>query len=224
MEKSNQKCSNSMVAENQCKGPSGTALKTITETDPVPGRKVGGESNCPCSGLDRLEDDLGIKGSAPNKMFASQVAGDITPAEAVAMVKAGGGKGSPVFLDVSTGREYHKWHLEKAINVDIFSLKFSDRLNKLDKEKTYLVYCKMGARSAAAQKVMIKKGFRKVFNVVGGRDRWRLEKLPYGSGPIGQTTVRTCPVFMTINAVARLKTKLRGLLNSLRATDEVENH
>ncbi|MBT3259209.1 MAG: rhodanese-like domain-containing protein [Deltaproteobacteria bacterium] len=224
MEKANQKCSGSAEAENQCKGSRGAALKTIIAHERVPGCKTDRESDCPCSGLDRLEADLGIMGSATNQMFASQVAEDITPAEAVGMIEVDARDGSLVFLDVSTEKEYRNWHLEKAINMDIFSLKFSDKLNKLDKEKTYLVYCKMGARSAAAQKVMIKKGFRKVFNIVGGRDRWRLEGFPYGAGPAGKAKVRNCPVLIILNAVARLKTKLRGLLGSLRPTDEVGNH
>jgi len=171
-----------------------------------------------------VEADLGLNGGTPNKIVASQVAKDITPAEAAAMIEANEGNGSLVFLDVSTGREYRKWHLENAININIFSLKFSENLNKLDKQKTYLVYCKMGGRSSAAQKVMIKQGFQKVFNIVGGRDRWRLEKLPYGSGPASHARVRTCPVLMTINAVARLRANLKGLLGSLRSTGEVTNH
>jgi len=224
MEKANQKCNGSTVVDNQCKGGSGAALATIIANERAPGCKTARESDCPCSGLDRLEADLGIMGSATNQMFASQVAEDITPAEAVGMIEVDARDGSLVFLDVSTEKEYRNWHLEKAINMDIFSLKFSDKLNKLDKEKTYLVYCKMGARSAAAQKVMIKKGFRKVFNIVGGRDRWRLEGFPYGAGPAGKAKVRNCPVLIILNAVARLKTKLRGLLGSLRPTDEVGNH
>lgn len=224
MEKANQKCNGSAVAENQCKGPRGATLTTIIGHERVPGCKTARESDCPCSGLDRLEADLGIMGRATNQMFASQVAEDITPEEAVAMMEACGGNGSLAILDVSTRREYHKWHLGRAINIDIFSLKFSEKLNKLDKERTYLVYCKMGARSAAAQKVMIKNGFRKVFNIVGGRDRWRLEGLPYGSGPAGKTRVRNCPVLMILNAVARVKVNLKGLLGSLRPTDEVGNH
>jgi len=157
-------------------------------------------------------------------MFASQVAEDITPAEAAAMIEANKGSGSLAILDVSTGREYRKWHVEKAININMFSLKFSEKVNKLDKERTYLVYCKMGGRSAAAQNVMIKQGFRKVFNIVGGRDRWRLEDLPYGSGPAKLARVRTCPVSMTINAVAMLRANFRRVLGSFRSSGEAGSH
>ncbi len=223
METANQKCKDSTFNEKQCKGPTGPVL-AIPAHKPVPSCKADRESDCPCSGLDRVEADLGLNGGTPNKIFASQVAKDITPAEAAAMIEANEGNGSLVFLDVSTGREYRKWHIENAININIFSLKFSENLNKLDKEKTYLVYCKMGARSSAAQKVMIKQGFQKVFNIVGGRDRWRLEKLPYGSELAGHARVRTCPVLMTINAVARLRGNLKGLLGSSRSTGEVANH
>lgn len=224
METANQKCNDSTVDDKQCKGLTEAALETPTALERVPVCKTGRESACPCSDLDRLEADLGMKGDAPNKMFASQVAEGITPSEAAAMIEANEGHGSLVFLDVSTGREYRKWHVEKAININIFSLKFSEKLNKLDKERTYLVYCKMGGRSAAAQKVMIKQGFRKVFNIVGGRDRWRLERLPYGTGPARHARVRTCPVLRTKNAVARLRASLKGLLGSSRSTGEVANN
>jgi len=224
MEKANQKFKDSTFNEELCKGPTGPAFTTPAASRPVTNCKAGRELDCPCSGLARLETDLGINGGTPNKIFASQVAEDITPAEAAAMIEANKGNGSLVLLDVSTRREYHKWHVEKAININIFSLKFSEKLKKLDKERTYLVYCKMGGRSAAAQKVMIKQGFQKVFNIVGGRDRWRVEELPYGSGLASHARARTCPVLMTINAVARLRAKLKGLLGASRRTGEIVNH
>jgi len=223
MEKAKQKCKDSTFDEKHCKGPTGAGLSTPAAYKPVANCKAGRELDCPCSGLARLEANLGINGGTPNKMFASQVAEDITPAEAAAMIEANKGNGSLVLLDVSTRREYRKWHVETAININIFSLKFSEKLNKLDKERTYLVYCKMGGRSAAAQKVMIKHGFQKVFNIVGGRDRWLLERLPYGSGLAGYARARTCPVLMTINVVARLKAKLKGMLGSSRRTGEIVN-
>jgi len=216
MEKVNQQCKDSTFNDNQCKGFTGPALAIPGAPKPV--------TDCPCSGLDRLEAELGILEGTPGKVFTTQVSEDITPVEAVAMIKANKGNGSLVLLDVSTGREYRKWHVEKAININIFSLKFSEKLNKLDKERTYLVYCKMGGRSAAAQKVMIKLGFQRVFNIVGGRDRWRLESLPYGTGPGIHTRARTCPVLVTINAVSRLITKVKGLLGSSRSPSEVVNH
>ena len=88
MENVNQKCSDSMVDGKQCKGPTGAGLAIPAALERVPSCKTGRESDCPCSGLDRLEADLGIHGGAPNKMFASQVADDITPAEAAAKLKA----------------------------------------------------------------------------------------------------------------------------------------
>jgi rhodanese-related sulfurtransferase len=48
-------------------------------------------------------------------------------------------------------------------------------LKDLDTSKTYLVYCRSGARSSHASRMMILKGFRKVYNLEGGINDWRGE-------------------------------------------------
>jgi rhodanese-related sulfurtransferase len=73
-----------------------------------------------------------------------------------------------VILDVRTEREYAYGHLENAIVIDIYSRGFKDKISKLDKEKTYYVYCKTGIRSRSAVNYMIKTGFKKVCDLEGG--------------------------------------------------------
>jgi len=53
-------------------------------------------------------------------------------------------KGNPdfVILDVRTPAEFADEHIENAINLDYYSETFRDDLNKLDKTKTYLIYCR----------------------------------------------------------------------------------
>jgi rhodanese-related sulfurtransferase len=159
-------------------------------------------------------DGPGLQESAPGSKGAPGTAGEISPAEAAALIRANRGSDSLVIIDVSTRREYFQWHLEKAININIFSLKLSEKLNKLDKDKTYLVYCKMGGRSLAAHKVMRKLGFREVYNIRGGRVRWQMENLPFVSGLADPSKPAFCPVMMTMKTVAWLRTVLKGMWGS----------
>ena len=46
------------------------------------------------------------------------------------------------------------------------------------REDEVLVICKTGGRSAAAAEFLIEQGFRRVFSVEGGTDRWAAEGLP----------------------------------------------
>ena len=73
-----------------------------------------------------------------------------------------------VILDVRTEREYAYGHLENAIVIDIYSRDFKEKISKLDKEKTYFVYCKTGIRSRSAVNYMINNGFKKVCDLEGG--------------------------------------------------------
>lgn len=45
---------------------------------------------------------------------------------------------------------------------------FSEEIKKLDKSKTYIIYCRSGGRSANASAEMAAMGFKKVYNVEGG--------------------------------------------------------
>jgi rhodanese-related sulfurtransferase len=54
---------------------------------------------------------------------------------------------------------------------------FEQTLKRLDKTKNYLVYCRSGARSAKACKVMEERGFKgKLFNLAMGITGWDGEK------------------------------------------------
>jgi rhodanese-related sulfurtransferase len=55
-----------------------------------------------------------------------------------------------VILDVRTRKEFQAGHLPKAVNIDVNAADFDDRIKALDKDKTYLVHCAAGIRSAKA--------------------------------------------------------------------------
>jgi adenylyltransferase/sulfurtransferase len=48
----------------------------------------------------------------------------------------------------------------------------SDRLNELDRDALIIVHCHTGKRSAQAVQLLQEAGFRKVFNLDGGIDKW----------------------------------------------------
>ena len=77
-----------------------------------------------------------------------------------------------VVLDVRTAGEFEEGFIPHARNIDIMGGRFADELAKLDKSKTYLVYCRSGNRSGSACSVMAANGFSKVYNLAGGIMFW----------------------------------------------------
>jgi rhodanese-related sulfurtransferase len=80
---------------------------------------------------------------------------------------------SVVVLDVRTAGEFQSGHLQNAVNIDYEGLNFEGEVNKLDKTKTYAVYCRSGRRSGLATQVMAKDGFKSIFNLDGGIENWQ---------------------------------------------------
>lgn len=46
-----------------------------------------------------------------------------------------------VILDLRTPEEYKKEHIENAKNLNYYSKTFKNELNKLEKDKTYVIHC-----------------------------------------------------------------------------------
>lgn len=70
-----------------------------------------------------------------------------------------------VVLDVRTPKEFNENHLKDSVNIDILSDDFKSKVEKLDKNKTYKVYCRSGNRSGKAEKIMKSMGFKDVESV-----------------------------------------------------------
>ena len=100
---------------------------------------------------------------------------DITPAAAMELIQTT--KGSPDFmiLDVRTSQEFNSGHIEGAFYRDYYSRYFQSELASLDKDATYLVYCRTGNRSGKTLALMRRLGFSKVYNVLGGVVQWTRE-------------------------------------------------
>ena len=78
----------------------------------------------------------------------------------------------PVLLDVRTSEEYSEGHIEGSTLIDYNSSSFDSKLSELDKDESYLLYCRSGNRSGKAVHKMIGLGFTDVTNMVGGYNAW----------------------------------------------------
>ncbi|MFA5403710.1 MAG: alpha/beta fold hydrolase [Ignavibacteria bacterium] len=107
--------------------------------------------------------------------FLGNLKFDISTEQAEKMFGENIGNPDFVILDVRTPEEYSAGHITNAVNLDFKSSDFSEKLDELNKNKIYIVYCKGGGRSAKALEIMQKKGFTNVYNVLGGIKKWKEE-------------------------------------------------
>lgn len=84
-------------------------------------------------------------------------------------------KADAVVLDVRTPAEVKGGKIPGATNLDVMDRNFANRIETLDKDKTYLVYCRSGARSGQACSYMAGQGFTKLYNLNGGVGSWPYE-------------------------------------------------
>ena len=106
------------------------------------------------------------------------IAENITPEEAFALIQANQQNPDFVIIDVRTPEEFATGYLENAVNIDYYSAAFSDEIKTLDKNRTYLIYCRSGARSGQALALMAVLHFTEVYDISGGITAWQAAGLP----------------------------------------------
>lgn len=70
-----------------------------------------------------------------------------------------------IILDVRTREEYLAGNIPNSINIDVLSQDFKSKIDMLDKNKEYLIYCRSGNRSAIASSIMSTNGFLNIYNL-----------------------------------------------------------
>ena len=73
-----------------------------------------------------------------------------------------------MILDVRHKHEFDEEKLRNAVNLDVMMPNFKDKVQNLDPNKTYFVYCQSGRRSARACRIMAEHGFENLVNLKGG--------------------------------------------------------
>jgi phage shock protein E len=77
-----------------------------------------------------------------------------------------------IILDVRTPAEFAEGAIKGAINIDVNASNFKEKVSTLDKEKSYLIYCRSGMRSVKACNIMSENGYRQLYNLLGGYQAW----------------------------------------------------
>lgn len=91
--------------------------------------------------------------------------GEIDSAKAHRLVEGGA-----LLVDVRTPEEYAAGHVDGAINVPVAEL--ASRMDELgSKDRAVVVYCHSGNRSAVADDLLERAGFREVWDL-GGMGNW----------------------------------------------------
>ena len=75
-------------------------------------------------------------------------------------------------VDVRRSKEYNSGHITGAINIDFYKSSFVEDINKLDKSKTTVVYCKSGNRSNKSALIMDSLGFTDFYDFSEGMNGW----------------------------------------------------
>jgi rhodanese-related sulfurtransferase len=107
---------------------------------------------------------------------------EVEPAKAFEILKQNRQNPDFTIIDVRTQKEYEETHIPGAVNIDFRSADFRKEINRLDRKKTYLLYCRTGVRSAQAMKTMREMGFRNVAHISGGITAWQRANLRTISG------------------------------------------
>jgi len=82
-------------------------------------------------------------------------------------------------LDIVDVREPHEWAIARIAGARLIPLaSLESRLSELSPEREIVVHCKMGGRSAQAVRRLRAAGFKRVWNLAGGIQRWSLEVDP----------------------------------------------
>lgn len=97
---------------------------------------------------------------------------DMTAKETFGLIQENRNNLDFIIVDVRTPSEYAEGHIENAINIDYNAPAFREDIGKLDRAKSYLVYCRSGNRSRGAIDVMKELNFQEVYHMYEGIIGW----------------------------------------------------
>ena len=80
------------------------------------------------------------------------------------------------FLDVREHSELEICRIEGALHIPMGEI--PERADSLPKDRTTVIFCHHGMRSAHVQRYLEAKGFRNLMNMAGGIHGWSLEVDP----------------------------------------------
>lgn len=126
-------------------------------------------------GLAACGADAGTTPAPSAEGPAEQVVRVVEPQAAAELLEA---EPRPTVIDVRTPGEFAEGHLEGAVLIDVQSPDFRDRIAELDRDASYVIYCRSGNRSVGARETMAELGFTDVSDIDGGILAWVQAGLP----------------------------------------------
>ena len=81
--------------------------------------------------------------------------------------------GSVSVIDLRTADELKAGVIGEPLHIDFLNADFEARIARLDRNKTYLIYCASGYRSGEAFKLMEQLRFMNVYNLPSGFTGWK---------------------------------------------------
>ena len=82
-------------------------------------------------------------------------------------------------IDVRTPEEFQKGRIANSMMIDWKNKKeFESKTKSLDPAKPVYLYCSAGVRSHAAAEYLREKGFKEIYELNGGLNKWKEENKP----------------------------------------------
>jgi rhodanese-related sulfurtransferase len=103
---------------------------------------------------------------------------DVTSQEAFNLIQENKDNPDFVILDVRTLSEFTDGHIAGALNIDVNLPSFRGEIAKLNRNDSYLVYCRTGNRSRTALAIMGELGFTHIYHLKSGITEWTGSGLP----------------------------------------------
>ncbi|MAU31286.1 MAG: hypothetical protein CMC36_05200 [Flavobacteriaceae bacterium] len=75
-------------------------------------------------------------------------------------------------VDVRTTKEYESGHIPNAISIDFNSKAFENKILKLDKRSSIVLYCRTQNRSAKAANFLKENNYEDISIILGGINSW----------------------------------------------------
>lgn len=96
--------------------------------------------------------------------------------EASDLIEKNNGNPEFIILDIRTPAEYRQGHIPGALSIDYYNPEFKSEIDRLDRAKTYLIYCRSGNRTGRSLKIFADLGFLHIYNLKRGIIDWQANK------------------------------------------------
>ncbi len=122
----------------------------------------------------------GVPGREPSHAPAAAVVTTTTPVVSVAEAKAMLDRGQAQLIDV---REVWEWVTSRIPGATLIPMgEIPQRMQEIAQDRTLIIHCATGQRSATVTDALRQAGYERVYNLAGGIVAWMNEQLPVEAG------------------------------------------